>query len=211
MRIRCAFSKTKRFPIEISSPLCNVNFDENPFLILKEYNVYAMEIWNDKPVYYVCDHEFGFLPPFIPAKIPCSFCEIIDDRLSRYWVFWYNKNLKVAMWAFPEWAGGWECINEPDEYVNEGFYDRMMNGKQSDIKIFDVYKEAIDMEYPNHLVSERAKILDEEWLQCPFCLDAWKSVNAMNAMVKCPSCQYVAHHPRYNPTHPYQGLLPIFS
>ena len=48
----------------------------------------------------------------------------------------------------------------------------------------------------NYLIKEFAEVLDDEWLMCKICNDAWMT-NSLDAMVICPECDNVLHNPRY--------------
>lgn len=45
-------------------------------------------------------------------------------------------------------------------------------------------------------VLKRAIILNEKWLMCPDCTDAWE-ISSSEAMVICPKCDSALHNPRY--------------
>lgn len=45
-------------------------------------------------------------------------------------------------------------------------------------------------------IEKSATILNEAWLMCPNCIDAWESTSN-NAMVICPNCNQVLHNPRF--------------
>ncbi len=45
-------------------------------------------------------------------------------------------------------------------------------------------------------VTSIATVLDDKWLMCPDCIDAWESVSK-TAMVICPKCDNALHNPRY--------------
>lgn len=172
-----------------------------------EYTVYAIEIWNGNPHYFIYDKEMScnqYHSKSIPLLgIPFSHCTVIDNRISRYWVFSNCHVLRVSMWSFPEWAEGWVCVNEPDEYINDGFYGRLGDKNSKEVEIFFAYKEAMDIEFPINTIKEKGKIIDPDWLQCPFCYDAWNFNSASNAMVRCPYCKKIANNPQYKNVWPH--------
>lgn len=44
-------------------------------------------------------------------------------------------------------------------------------------------------------VPHKASAIDEEWLFCPICQDAWQCISN-KAMVICPKCDQALHNPR---------------
>lgn len=46
------------------------------------------------------------------------------------------------------------------------------------------------------LMPKTAVILDQDWLMCPDCIDAWES-SIQKATVICPKCSHSFHNPRY--------------
>lgn len=58
----------------------------------------------------------------------------------------------------------------------------------------DIIKQ--ELKVPNSNVSISAIALDQKWLMCPDCIDAWES-DSKDAMVICPKCKKIMHNPRY--------------
>jgi hypothetical protein len=54
----------------------------------------------------------------------------------------------------------------------------------------------MDLEFPDPSISDKTQALDDEWLMCPFCIDAWQS-DSKDGMVICPTCHRKLHNPRY--------------
>ena len=137
--------------------------------------------------------------PFIRFGDPAIFFEVIDSRLSYYWIFSYSKGIHYirasAIWAFPEWA------QDPD------FYDKLTDGDEKGLNNYiKIYKKRMDLEFPDSSISEVAQIGDDEWLICQQCFDAWQSSNHVDALVKCPTCQKIYNNPRYkNPWPTYKN------
>ena len=44
-------------------------------------------------------------------------------------------------------------------------------------------------------VSKEATVIDEKWLMCPDCIDAWES-SSKDPMIVCPKCNQAFHNPR---------------
>ena len=52
-----------------------------------------------------------------------------------------------------------------------------------------------ELNNPDPSINKSATILDETWLMCPNCIDAWECASK-DAMVICPKCNQVLHNPR---------------
>src|SRR4029078_11674893 len=153
-----------------------------------EYHVYGMINNHGKIFYYICDKMHNHFPIAKPAYL----FEILDNRLSRYWIFGIIEGFeKYPVWIFPEW------INEPY------FQDNLTDGEDREVQIFIAYKERMDFEFPDASISQVAQIGDNEWLICPACFDAWLCGNAKDALVRCPSCQNIFNNPRYKNEWPH--------
>ena len=61
----------------------------------------------------------------------------------------------------------------------------------------------MDLEFPDSSIIEIAQIIDDEWLMCSFCIDAWQCKNEIDALVKCPKCNKVLNNPRYQNEFPH--------
>lgn len=216
MRIRSAYSKTERCPVPMSSENSHLNSEKNADIIYKQYNVYAIEIWDGKATYYFydadisCDYEFYYLdlPTFAPVGYPWDLFEIIDNRCSRHWGFTYHKCMNAILWAFPEWAHEWVCRNDDYEYINEGFYERLLNNNTKNLETFKMYKDLMDLEFPNDEITEISQVVGREnyahpSFLCPCCQCIWVKENPLDewsdldAMVRCSLCQKVSHNPLY--------------
>ena len=177
MSLKCLFNKGKDLPSDLffSGSSCKVS--SNFFLeIGNEYIVYAMIVNDGYIWYYICDENFTYYPKWHP----CPLFEIVDDRLSKYWVFSYRReidnNSSEFIWAYPEWA------NDPM------YYENLFDGREREVKIFRQYKLKMDLEFRDPLITDSAEEIDAEWLLCPFCIDAWQEVTKFE-MVICPKCQ----------------------
>lgn len=155
--------------------------------LVEVYTVYGMVIKNNQVCLYICqDSEDKF-----PIAEHCDHFEILDNRLSRYWIFGFLEGDQVyPTWIFPEW-------------INEIYFiDKITDWEEREIRIFQAYREAMDMEFPNPFISEKAQIGNDEWLICPICIDAWESKTSIDGMVRCPNCQNILHNPRYKNEYP---------
>lgn len=184
MKIKCLSNK-KPHPQENSSSK-DLSYKQDSiyeFLdVGKEYNVYGMVINYGQVWYYICDRVHDLFPLAKPAYL----FEILDNRLSRCWIFGIIEGFeKYPSWNFPEW------INEPY------FQDNLTDGEEREVAIFKAYKEFMDLEFPKSSISEIAQIGDDEWLICPSCLDAWQYSSDRDALVRCPKCLKILNNPRY--------------
>lgn len=63
-------------------------------------------------------------------------------------------------------------------------------------KIEQINYEILDnLKKTNSSIKEEAEIIDQEWLLCPVCHDAWQS-HSLDAMIVCANCQKILHNPR---------------
>jgi hypothetical protein len=151
----------------------------------KEYVVYAMTIEMGYIWYYICDESYGYFPIWQPSPL----FQVISGKMSRYWIFAFypetERYRSQISWAYPEWA------NNPYQY-----YDRLSDGEEEEVKIFKKYKALMDVEFPIPSNTCVAEALDETWLMCPYCIDAWESISK-EGMVICPKCKTMMHNPRF--------------
>ncbi|MGE5196217.1 MAG: hypothetical protein ACM3JI_02680 [Anaerolineae bacterium] len=79
-----------------------------------------------------------------------------------------------------------------------------LENKEVDIinKSIEKLNELVDIHLSNYTktpdlsVSQRATLLNNDWLLCPNCIDAWETASN-DAMVICPKCNNAFHNPRY--------------
>lgn len=152
-------------------------------LIEKVYDVYAM-VQNHQDCWYCI---FDNPKQSYPIYYHSAFFEIEDHSLSRYWV------VDVRQTA----DGGATLLGIPNWCFENGFYSKLVDGETKAVSTFNQYKELMDMEFPDPLISDRAEIIDDEWLMCPRCIDAWKSTNNLDGMLKCSMKGHHLHNPRY--------------
>ena len=164
------------------------NTHETRLVVEKNYVVYAM-ILNSGYIWYFLEDEDKLYYPF---AYPAPFFKVLNGNLSRYWIYsteiGKDKNSSRTIWTYPEWAN--------DPY----FYNQLTDGKREALEVFKKYKELMDIEFPLPSIPEAASALDEEWLMCHFCLDAWQSTSK-DGMVICPKCKRMMHNPRYPGRH----------
>jgi hypothetical protein len=145
----------------------------------RDYFVYGV-LFNDAVLKYLVEDDTGR-----PTWEPASLFEVICGRVSRSWIFpnWANAGRYVAAMSFPEF------VEDPESF------DRLSVGDKAARAAFTVRKQTADLEFPDPLVRETAKSLQDDWLQCPFCSDAWQSTT-LDPIVRCPACQKVSRNPK---------------
>ena len=148
-------------------------------------------------VVYAMDHVAGrcldlLVDPGGVLSAPAEMFRLVDGRMSRYWVYSQERiprlglatDVTLSLWGYPE-------------YVESNDYRMgLIDGREEDLKVFRAYRDAMDLEFPAPAVEVAAVAIDEQWIQCPSCSDAWESVSR-DGMVKCPSCSAVVLNPRY--------------
>jgi hypothetical protein len=187
MKIKCIYNHWDQLP-EIVPSINLTNRRNSQFYVEvdQEYIVYGMTIREGFIWYYLCDQAFTYFPRWKPSP----FFEVIDPRISRYWIYSYKKMDSYLhahpILTFPEWAN-----NHPD------YYDKLTDGRPYEVEVFHTYKEWMDLEFPDKSIFEYAEVGDKEWLICSQCIDPWQDSNPHNGMVRCPKCNKIMHNPRY--------------
>jgi hypothetical protein len=188
MKIKCITNLAKMISPAI---LANYAFPNSsiPLIVDKQYIVYALSEYYQNTWYCICDESYTYHPMWIPQQ----FFQVVDNRISRYWVFSFKEDLDKNrfFFGFPEWA------------TQLDFYDNLTDGEQQEVQIFKNYKELMDLEFPDSSITEVAQIGDDEWLICPSCIDAWQCTNVKDALVKCPKCQKILNNPRFKNEWPH--------
>ena len=185
MKVKAMYNKGKDLPSDLffEGSSCKIT-TEFPLKIDKEYIVYSMTIHDGYAWYVICDENFSYHPNWHP----CPLFEIVDNRLSKYWLFFYGRAnefyLSQTIWAFPEWCH------------TRGYFDRLYDAEEKEIEIFEKYRQLMDLEFPDPSILDAAEKIDDEWLLCPFCIDAWQP-NSKVGMVVCPECKKTLHNPLY--------------
>lgn len=149
------------------------------------YVVYATVVADGGCLAYVVNGD----QPYI--AIPSTLFRLTDGAISRYWVL--NQQYVavggagrtlVSISGYPAYAR------------NSEHYSGLVDGRPSDLLVFNKYKEAMDLEFPDPAITKMAEILEGEWLQCAVCAEGWKS-DMRDGMVRCPACATMHHNPLY--------------
>jgi hypothetical protein len=185
MIVRCLSKYGKDLPVDALVPKDGFGPDQQFDLIPgKYYVVYGMTLYSSYIWYYICEGN----PILYPFWNPSPLFEVIDGRLSKYWMYSFTKlerlNKFQAIWAYRQWA------EEPY------YYDLLTDGEEREFQLFKAYKELMDLEFPDPSIQDRASSLDSEWLMCNFCIDAWQT-QSIDGMVICPTCHRMLHNPHY--------------
>ncbi len=147
-----------------------------------EHVVYGISVIKGKVYYYLCNGVYTDYPSTYSSEL----FRVVDSRLSRFWISTVDNGSNITLeLMFMEW------INDPM------FATNLVDGEDREVKIFQAYKVAMDLEFPDSSITGIAKIGDDEWLICPFCIDAWKNQNKIDALIVCPKCLNKFNNPRY--------------
>jgi hypothetical protein len=185
MILKCIANLGKDLPLDSLIPKSGFGVDHKyPLIINSYYVVYGMRLFSGYIWYYLSNHYHSYYPRSYPSPL----FEVTDGQLSRYWLYSFSKGENSSntrtIWTYPEWA------------ENEYYYDLLTDGETKEVRIFEKYKYLMDLEFPNPSIQEHATALDDEWLMCPICIDAWQSTSK-DGMVICPKCERMLHNPRY--------------
>ena len=123
----------------------------------------------------------------LPLWHPPSLFAVVCDRVSRYWRLanWSNSERYFVVISYPE-------ITESPEA-----FDSLANGDREARNAFRERKQLAELEFPDSSIQEVAHLVEGDWLQCPFCADAWQ-LKSLDALVKCPACGKISNNPRYD-------------
>ena len=144
----------------------------------REYAVYGLLFTGGLLHYLIYEDNL------IPLWHPTSMFAVVCDRIPRCWRIanWSDSERDFVVVSFPE-------ITESPQAL-----DSLSNG---DRKARAAFYERKQLAFPDPSIREVARLLEGDWLQCPFCADAWQSKNC-NALVRCPACQKISNDPRYD-------------
>jgi hypothetical protein len=147
------------------------------------YVVYAVEITRGWVRYFVADDAFS--STLYPFGYSASFFEVVDSRVSRCWSIGcrgLDSAGSEVVFSFKEWA------------TEETFYERLVDRADQEQGTFRVWKEFMDLEFPNPSIVDGAEVLDGGWLLCPKCSEAWESQGS-EGMTRCPKCRALLSNP----------------
>ena len=184
MLVKCKFDKELYLPADCQPTSHDLKYDSG-LIVNQEYVVYVMTLRSNYVWYYIYTRNLDY-----PEWHASPLFEIVDGSMSKYWIFSFIWKKEIhyvdTTWAYPEWA------SDPN-----GYYSRLIDGDVSEVEIFAQYKRLMDVEFRILSVKDVAKLLDDQWLMCDHCINAWESSIFDQAMVVCPTCERMMHNPRY--------------
>ncbi len=192
MKVRCIANTGRGLPPQILNPENGLEITTQFGLTVgKMYTVYGLSVHDGFVDYLVLEEDR------YPISYPAPLFEILDGRPSRYWVFHFGE----VRWKY---KGEKEHVEYDQsfhfsEFRDEGFYERLFDDSPAETAIFQKYKKLMDEEFPeppDPSITESAVQIEDGWLQCPSCSDAWKS-DSGHGMVSCPSCGANLRNPNY--------------
>ena len=125
------------------------------------------------------------------TEFPSYLFKVVDNRLSSFFVLGesgnrFSKSGKIKRFSFisfPEWAN------------DITFFDRLFDGDKEAQIIFNKYKDFIYFEYIHVDINTKAIIVQDYWVQCPVCTDAWELERPNFEMCQCSKCNTVLLNP----------------
>ena len=139
-----------------------------------EYTVHA--VYSSKLIEFMVMSEAHSFP----IAVKSSEVDIIDNRLSKYWVYGNHDSdntepCKLVL-SFPEWAN------------NSYFYQELVEGTGKSGEQFRAIKKTIENEYAERGLTAIAETLQDRWVQCPNCFDSWENFQIAE-VINCPKCK----------------------
>jgi hypothetical protein len=180
MRVLCKnLGKGDLLPADIASG--HLRSSEFHVTVGREYAVYGLLFTRGALRYLIYEDNS------VPLWHPASMFAVVCDRVSRYWRLanWYDSGGYFVVVSFPE------ITQSPEAF------DSLADGERKARRALYERKQLADLEFPNPSIQEVDRSLEGDWLQCPFCADAWHSTSC-NALVRCPACQKISKNPRYD-------------
>lgn len=175
MIVRCIKSHSVQAQIwERDFPdLYRANFVEEKMI----YLVYGILFRKEKFFY-----EILTTHTFYTTSIPASFFDVIDHRISslfRIGTMDDGNDHKMFFLSFAEWVG------------DKDFFGKLVDRDSKTEKIFSHYRDILYLEFRHPEIKESAIILQNGWVQCPFCTEAWELSYPVFEMCRCPECNNV--------------------
>jgi hypothetical protein len=146
--------------------------------LARDYIVYGVSFHHSVMTYLIQD-DTGF-----PQWTPASLFQVVCGRVSRHWV--------LADWSDTEYIAAMtfvDFVRSPEEF------DRLSEGDNVSREVFYERKSSADLEFVDYSVTSFAEALDEKWVQCPLCSDAWET-QSEDAMTRCPNCRSILRNRR---------------
>ncbi len=157
---------------------------EMDLIINKEYVVYGIAFFKKGLSEYLIVDKYNN-----PFWCPDEIFQIINNKLSSLWFFQKYKKDDGMIDDWFVWG-----YNELVNNINHS--DNLMEREDNDLNIFYKRKKEMDMEFPDDSIKEKASVVDQNWLMCTNCIEAWESLSIFG-MIECPKCKTIMHNPRY--------------
>jgi hypothetical protein len=133
--VLCTSNSGKDLPADGRDP--RSGYDEHTEFYLTvgtSYVVYAMTEFLGAIWYYIADDSYSYYPVWQPSPL----FTVVDHAIPRCWIYNYFAADRVhddyPILAFPEWA------------LDEYFYDRLTNGSEAELGIWQERKAQMDWE-----------------------------------------------------------------
>lgn len=148
MKVKCIFNRGENLPQEYLNAHTGYN-PKTEFSIIKDkiYVVYGIICLRFKILYLICDEDYMYYPIGNPAPL----FEVIDNKLSMYWVLNYCRKKDYFEIVFKEW------------FQESYYYDKLTDGETSAVSIFQKYKKVLDAEA--NIEEDIQKVIN--WLSKP--------------------------------------------
>jgi hypothetical protein len=139
MKVRCIRNRIEELPNEnIRNWLkkSHLRLDEDcpiEFNKMQEYVVYGIVFCDSHPFYFLCDEKDAEYP----TPNYAGFFDVLDDRISKFWRLDYKSNDNGDAWTFlihKDWAS------------DPMFYENLIDGNETEVKLFQKYKKEMDDE-----------------------------------------------------------------
>lgn len=140
--------------------------------------VYGFDQWGGLDGYYIADANCSWYPMWYPAV----FFLTVDPRPSKHW--------QLSDWTSPA-EPGFRASVIPPWAADLRFLEALLDGEPDAVAVFKQYRELMDLEFADDPARLAADHLQEAWVQCPGCDDAWEVQDRVPEMVRCPHCRAV--------------------
>lgn len=152
----------------------------------KDYTVYGIEYLDEQEINFMIKDDTGVI---YPKFFPSSFFEIIDSRLSRYFIGTSEKQYPIKDIKYPAFISYKEIV------LNGFFYDDFIECKNEANQIFEKYKDLIDNEFPSSELKD-AELIENNWVFCCNCDESFE-VKYNNGIIICPNCKHKCNNPLF--------------
>ncbi|UYQ95586.1 hypothetical protein MKQ68_10785 [Chitinophaga horti] len=121
-------------------------------------------------------------------SFPSFLFEVQDSRLSRYFVL--GRGIAGNGDVYP-------LITFKEKADDVLFYEKLVDGGLYEVEVFDKYKYLMFLEFKLPGIESFALKVQENWVQCSYCDEAWQVKCNDFEMCKCPNCNSVLLVPEF--------------